>query len=379
MRAAAAAIVFILGAAVILVLANSLNSWVLGGLIGGLAALLISIPISVMLFTILSRRHDLKLQTLHQELGEMGYVDLDEHGYEEVYETDAYVLSDEEYYNQDVHRRMADARALPAAGQSYASAHRELNERPGRSTQSVRRTSQALPQGRGKGTPTRELSSDRRHATRSMHEVNAMRSRFQTAALQAARREAQQLDDVEVIPTYSRTPNKNVPQNRTSRTSLGTQSGSTRQARSGPDLPRQQQTTQHKGSQRTLDTSSSQQNRSRRPLSSGELYSTNKSPQTDSLHMDELQSDTFRMRSASPETENLRVQPQKSQFIRNPQLGQSHRNPEMMTGNLNTPLVRRAPYLYEDDPLRQELAEQIDEEPIMRRSSRHSYLDDADE
>jgi hypothetical protein len=378
MRVAAAAIVVILGAAVILILANSLNSWVLGGLIGGLAALLISIPISVMLFTILSRRHDLKLQALHQELGEMGYVDLDEHGYEEVYETEAYVLSDEEYYNQDVHRRMADVRALPAAGQSYASVDRELNERTGRSTQRGRRPSQALPQGRGKGTPTRELTSDRRHAMRSRHEVNAMRSRFQTAALQAARREAQQLDDVEVISTPTRTPNKNVPQGRTSRP-LGTQSGSTRQARSGSDLPRQQQTTQEKGSQRTLDTSSGQQNRARRPLSSRELYSTNRTPQTDSLHMDELQSDTFRMRSASPETEDLRVQPQKGQFIRNPQLGQSHRNLEMMTGNLNTPLVRRAPYLYEDDPLRQELAEQIDEEPIMRRSSRHLYLDDADE
>ena len=69
MRTAALAIVCIFGAAVILVFANSLNSWVLGGLIGGLAALLISIPISVKLFTTLSRRHDLKLQTLHQELG----------------------------------------------------------------------------------------------------------------------------------------------------------------------------------------------------------------------------------------------------------------------------------------------------------------------
>jgi hypothetical protein len=311
-------------------------------------------------------------------LGELGYVDLDEHGYEEIYETEAYVLSDEEYYNQDVHRRMADVRALPAEGQSYASSNRELNGRTGRSTQSGKRPSQALPQGRGKGTSTRELSSERRHATRSRHEVNAMRSRFQTAALQAARREAKQLDDVEVIPTHSRTPNKNVPQGRTSRP-LGTQSGSTRQARSGSDLPRQQQTTQHKGSQRTHDTSSGQQNRSRRPLSSGELSSTNKSPQTDSLHMDELQSDIFRMRSATPETEDLRVHPQTGQFIRNPQLGQSHRNPEMMTGDLHTPLVRRAPYLYEDDPLRQELAEQIDEEPIMRRSSRHLYLDDADE
>jgi hypothetical protein len=376
MRAAAAAIVFILGAAVILVLANSLNSWVVGGLIGGLAALLISIPISVMLFTILSRRHDLKLQALHEELGEMGYVDLDEHGFEEVYETEAYVLSDGEYYNQDVHRRMANVRALPEAGQSYASTNRGLNERTGRSAQSGKRQSEALPQERRKGNPTRELSSEHRYAGRSRHEVNAMRSRFQTAALQTARREAQQFDDVEVIPGQPRTPNKNVSQGRTSRPS-GTQSGSSRQAPSRLDLPRQQQTTQYKASQRTLNTSSNQQNRSRRP-SSGELYSTNRTPRTDSLHMNELQSDIFRMRSAYPETENLRDNPQKGQFIRNPQLGQSDRRPEMTTGNLNSPLVRRAPYLYEDDPLRQELAQQIDEEPIVRRSSRHLDVDDAD-
>src|SRR5574340_1832696 len=103
MRAAAAAIVFILGAAVILVLANSLNSWVVGGLIGGLAALLISIPISVLLFTVISRRHDVKLQAIHQELSEMGYVDQDENGYEQVYETEAYVVPDEEYYHQTAH------------------------------------------------------------------------------------------------------------------------------------------------------------------------------------------------------------------------------------------------------------------------------------
>ena len=377
MRAAAAAIVFILGAAVILVFANSLNSWVLGGLIGGLAALLISIPISVMLFTILSRRHDLKLQTLHQELSEMGYVDLDENGYDEVYEADAYVLSDEEYYNQTVNRRMVDVRALPAAGQSYASANREFNERAGRSTQSSRRPSQALPKGRGKGTPTRELSSERRQARRSMHEVNAMRSRFQTAALQAARREAQQFDDVDVIPTHRQAPNKSVPQGRTSQ-SLGGQSGSFRQGRPPSDLPRQQQAAQPNGSQRTFDTTSGQQNRARRPLSSGELHSTHKPQQTDSLHMDELQSDKFRNRSSYPETDNLRVHPQTGQMVRNPQLGPPQRNSDMMSGNLKTPLVRRAPYLYEDDPLRQELAQQIDEEPIVRRSSRRLYSEGAD-
>ncbi len=372
MRAAAAAIVFILGAAVILVFANSLNSWVLGGLIGGLAALLISIPISGMLFTVLSRHHDLKLQTLHQELGEMGYVNLDENGYEEVYEADAYVLSDEEYYNQTVNRRMADVRALPAAGQSYASAHREINERVGRSTQSSRRPSQALPQGRGQGTPTRDLSSERRQVRRSMHEVNAMRSRFQTAALQAARREAQQLDDVDVIPTHTQAPNKRVSQGRTSQ-SLGRQLGSSRQILPPSDLSRKQRTAHSNVSQSSLDTTSDQQKSKRRTLSSGELSSTHRPPRTDSLHTDEL-----RNRSSYPETDNLRVQPQTGQMVRNPQLGQPQRNADMMTGNLKTPLLRRAPYLYEDDPLRQELAQQIDEEPIVRRSSRHLYSEGAD-
>jgi len=372
---AAAAIVFILGASVILVLANSLNSWVLGGLIGGLAALLISIPISVMLFTILSRRHDLKLQTLHQELGEMGYVDLDENGYEEVYETDAYVVSEEEYYNQIVNRRMADVHALPAAGQSHASANKEFNERTGRATQSSRRPSQALPQGRGKGTPTRELSSKRREAKRSMHEVNAMRSRFQTAALQAAKREAQQFDDVEVIPTHTQAPNKRIPPGRTSQPLAG-QPASSRQTRPSSDMS--QQTVHPNGSQRTLDATSGQQKSARHTLSSGELHSTNKPLQTDSLHMDDLQSDKFRVRSLYPETESLRVHPQTGQMERNPQLGQPQRNSDKMTGNLKTPLVRRAPYLYEDDPLRQELAQQIDGGPIVRRSSRRLHSKDAD-
>lgn len=367
MRAAAAAIVFIVGAAVILVLANSLNSWVLGGLIGGFAALLISIPISVMLFTVLSRRHDIKLQTLHQELGEMGYVAPDEHGYEEVYETNAYVISDEEYYHQNVHRRGNEARSLPAAGQSYAS------------SQTGRRTSQALPQGRLKGSPTRDLSAERYHAMRTRHEVNAMRSRFQTAALQAARLEALQADDEEVQPNHTRAPYKNIPQGQTSRSS-GTQSGTSRQARPGLDLSRQQQSTQQNVSRRTLEppTSTGKQNRTRQPQSSEELHSTTRTPQTDSLHTDKLHSETFRMRSGNPETENLRVRPKTGQMTRNPQLGQSPRNPDMMTGNLKTPLVRRAPYLYDDDPLREELAQQIDEEPIVRRSSRHMYLDDTD-
>ena len=82
-----------------------------------------------------------------------------------------------------------------------------------------------------------------------------------------------------------------------------------------------------------------------------------------------------------PRTDQLRDRyphPQTGQMVRNPQLGEQFRNPEVITGSLKNPLVRRAPYMYEDDPLRQELAQQIDEEPIVRRSSRHLYSEGAD-
>ena len=61
MKAAAMALVLIVGAAVVLWFGNTLNSWVLGGLMGGLAALLLSIPISLTLFSFLSRRHGERL------------------------------------------------------------------------------------------------------------------------------------------------------------------------------------------------------------------------------------------------------------------------------------------------------------------------------
>src|SRR5262245_14114234 len=60
MKAVAVALVLIAGAAVVLWFGNTLNSWVLGGLIGGLAALLLSIPVSLTLFSYLSRRQEEK-------------------------------------------------------------------------------------------------------------------------------------------------------------------------------------------------------------------------------------------------------------------------------------------------------------------------------
>lgn len=119
MRAAAVALVLIIGAVVLLIFANTLNSWVLGGLIGGLAALLISIPISLFLFTILARRHDEELRALQEQLEEEMAAGVEGREYAEVYETNAYVLSNEENFSNDPRGRRLSG--LPAAGESQAS------------------------------------------------------------------------------------------------------------------------------------------------------------------------------------------------------------------------------------------------------------------
>src|SRR6266852_2031345 len=103
MRAAAVAFVLIVGAAVVLWFGNTLNSLVLGGLIGGLAALLLSIPISLMLFSYLSHRHDEQLRAEAQE--EMALAQLGTYAYPEtsteVYEAGGYMLPEEEYNEED--------------------------------------------------------------------------------------------------------------------------------------------------------------------------------------------------------------------------------------------------------------------------------------
>src|SRR5205085_431430 len=124
MRAAAVAFVLIIAAAVVLWFGNTLNSWVLGGLIGGLAALLLSIPISLTLFSYLSHRQDERLKAEEQEQKEaalsQSYNYSEELIEEEVYEADAYVLSPEQA-EQELPASSSYPQ-LPAAGQTQASA-----------------------------------------------------------------------------------------------------------------------------------------------------------------------------------------------------------------------------------------------------------------
>jgi len=82
--------------------------------------------------------------------------------------------------------------------------------------------------------------------------------------------------------------------------------------------------------------------------------------------MSETETDTLggRLEQTGP----LRRNPEIGKITRRPQLGEQPRNPEATTGSLQNPLVRRPPYMYEDDPLREELAQFV-ERPITRRSS----------
>ena len=77
---------------------------------------------------------------------------------------------------------------------------------------------------------------------------------------------------------------------------------------------------------------------------------------------------TDQHRDRYPQTGPIYPGPQTAQSTRDSRLIEQLRNPDMITGSLKNPIVRRAPYLYEDDSLREELAQQI-ERPIRRRSS----------
>ena len=99
MRFAPVALVLVVGAGVVLWFGNTLNSWVLGGLIGGLAALLISIPISLTLFFHFSQQHEERLRA--QE--ELALADAEAYEEEavEVYKSNDYRLSEQQRWYEE--------------------------------------------------------------------------------------------------------------------------------------------------------------------------------------------------------------------------------------------------------------------------------------
>jgi len=328
-RAVATALVLIAGAAVVLWYGNTLNSWVLGGLIGGLAALLISIPISLTLFSYLSHRQEERLFAEREELAareaeralrEERLLRLYEREaphaisiYQEVpdYIDDIYPPAEDDDWI-DTQQRYLPApqpmRQLPAPSASRRG--QQAMQRPPHSQQAptTRKLTRELETPRRQGAVTRRLA----YPGFPGYQANDTRSRFQSQALRLAREEAARQDDGyrEEEPLTDGSQRSTYEPTSPSRYSGQDSAFHTRSGR------------------RIIDSSLL-------PISP---------------HGEEMESTENSGRKVrDPETEVLNTQP--------------------FTGSLQKPLVRRAPYMYDDDELKSELAQQV-QPPITRRSSR---------
>ncbi len=121
-------------------------------------------------------------------------------------------------------------------------------------------------------------------------------------------------------------------------------------------------------------TEKTQPTNTRRTNANSDTSNRNKPPRTDDLRPREMQTD--QLRGHNPVTGPVRLNPETGKIVRNPQLGEY--SGESKSGSLRNPLVRRAPYMYEDDPIREELAQQI-EKPITRRSSLYQTFEDEED
>ncbi len=383
MRAAAVALVLIVGAAVVLWYGNTLNSWVLGGLIGGLAALLISIPISLLLFSYLARRHDERTKAEAQEemsLAVLGSYNRPAHPVE-IYEADdTYMLpseEDEEDWNDAVDNyRTARGRNLPVPSSQRLPAARQGQLLPTENGQ-YRQQKDVPPVRKGQTGPT---PTPRPHPKTGQlmrypgfpgYHVNSQSSAQRTAALRAARQEAtQQYDDsdTQVFPT---SPSKRLPAVRPDQRIVAQQSVQPRVPRQARQLQSQPQPPQHYRHQRTVEGSSVPGTGNRSLPRAGE-GTTGQLPTGRYARPREVQTDKIGERYA--QTGPVRRQTT-DHLGRNPQIDGQRRNPDVISGSLKNPLVRRAPYMYEDDPLRRELAQHI-EVPRIRRSSRYEEYDE---
>ena len=384
MRAAAVALVMIIGAVVILWFGNTLNSWVLGGLIGGLAALLISIPISVTLFLYLSRRHDEKLRAEAEASHDDSLDSYHEDRQIEIYEAQSDILEPDDEWDEEDEYIASNQRNFPVPSYSRAPAVRQ--------SQSLTSTGMSMSSMRSR---TSELSSTRRPSSQYANQrqygpdfprqgQKSTRSQHLTSALRAARLEAsQQQADAEMYSSYSPTTSKRIPAVRPDeQTDMPLSAQSTRQFQN--PFPRQNQ---HRPRRVVEGTSmpaigNSNNQRSLPPEGSTsanrqpQYYGQYNEPETDQIR--DLEPQTGQLRDAYPQTGPMRQQPRTGQIARNPHIEEQRGNPERISGTLKNPMVRRAPYMYEDDPMRQEFARHL-EAPAVRRSSRKLRLEEIDE
>lgn len=378
MKAVAVALVLIAGAAVVLWYGNTLNSWVLGGLIGGLAALLLSIPISITLFSYLSKRHDERLREDEQEeialARENDYAVMPARLARRPREVESYVVTDEteDAWQDEQFYAPRQPRALPPPVQqrqesSYQNQGSRNSDRvPVPPQQGTYLSPQRAQQARPKGKETKVLRPTTKKINAVGYEPTSALSQHRSEALRTARLEAakqRQDDGIEVVPTHNPRRGLSVRPNQ----ALAKQND---QTSIRPPRPKQlaPQPPPQRPARRVVDASSPSQPNERRP-------SPFENEQTGMPRRREPQTDY--VSHNLPETGPVRRSFQPEQSTRSGREHEQYNPDNESTGTVNRPLVRRAPYMYEDDPLRQELAQHLDA-PTVRRSSRFDEDDEVE-
>jgi hypothetical protein len=360
-----------------------------------LAALLLSIPISLALFSYLSRRHDEQLRAEVQEEMSLAQPQSDEYAYletpEDVYEEEAYMLPPAEelnYRRASTERRNAPVTSYPrlpvsATRQNHLPAPTPENlayrQRTTECPLAPERQPGFAPTGRGNNAPTParrvppgQPGRQNRYPGFPGYQSGSLRGLQQTNALRAAQMEAAQQRrgerDTEVLSTGA---SKRLPAVRSDMSIVEQpyRPHVARPAHQGtpqpPDQYRPKRTVDGSSVPPAVGTSS---NRALPRGGESSSYQT-----TEGLSGRGREHQTDQIDRLYPQTGQFRQQRtgQTGQVARNPQLEAQFGDPDVITGSLKNPLVRRAPYMYEDDPLRQELAQQLDPSPVRRRSSRY--------
>lgn len=388
MRVAAVALVLIVGAAVVLAFANTLNSWVLGGLLGGLAAILLSIPISLAIFTLLARRQEARQRATVLPLSEEPEFADDDEMYDEarvVYEAEGYVVESEEDLsaNPRVRYRLEGQRppvsgylSLPPARRypdSYAEEDEDLESLVRREPRNYPRQPRHPARALDRDTeirPQQSQSSARRHpSTRSL-------AQHQSAALRRARQEAQQRqrsdNQRDGSGSFARRPQENRP-------------SSTQRPRTSRDL---RPASPSSGMYRPTDDYDT-----RVPGRRGSAWNE------DDDFTDDFSTEELQWRASSRQYPRQPGYPRRPRSARSmaadpwtgdpeeededaeePRGRRPRHDPDRVSGSVRNPLVRRAPYLYDDDPMSEEFARQLDpDHPIARRSTRRPRYEDEEE
>ncbi|HEY1352387.1 MAG TPA: hypothetical protein VGF67_22445 [Ktedonobacteraceae bacterium] len=355
MRVAAVAFVLVVGAAVVLAFANTLNTWVLGGLLGGLAAILLSIPISLTLFTLLARRHEVHPQGADARFErDLAYAERDAYGEPVIYEAEGHVLPmEEDAFSDRARRPVSGYLALPPLdGEPDEYDEYDEDEEARRDPRNYPRRPRSVRPPAAEGESRQQARAYRNPSTYSL-------AQHQAQARRQARQEARER-------------------------SLNRSSGRTRPAPTPPSLH-----SRTSGQMRPQGTGSA----SRRPP---ETYDSRFSerpvwPEEE----EEVREDFLSRRTRAQQMQrrrNYRPDPRASRADerwttgrlddereRGPQR-RRRPDPERGSGNLQNSLLRRAPYLYEDDPLREEFARQLRHDPpITRRFSRYQSCEDEEE